>query len=495
MENRRQRKRPRRSPWDYVIFGFLGFVILVLCVWIAVGITNEYTIELQVNGSAEVTLEYGTEYRDAGAQARCWGSHKNKDPFELEVQAQSDLDTSKVGTYRITYTASYQRQTKKVERIVHVVDTQMPVISLVSDPDHYTLPGQVYEEEGFSAMDGHDGDITHKVQRELTDTEVIYTVTDASGNTAELRRPIVYKDPEAPVLTLLGDMEITIEAGTSYAEPGFTAVDNCDGEIAHLVNISGNVNIWSAGSYVITYTVTDSYGNVSTATRTVNVKAKQTGGGNVGGTQVDGTGKVIYLTFDDGPSSYTLELLQVLEKYNVKATFFVTGNSRLDYLLKIDAAGHAIGLHSVTHKYSEIYASEDAFFADLYKIQSLVEDKIGRKVWLMRFPGGSSNMESAKYCKGIMTKLTKAVVDQGFHYFDWNVDSDDAGGARSAEEVFRNVTEGCAKKKSYAVVLQHDIKGFSVKAVEDIIIWGLSNGFAFEKLTENSPGSHHPVNN
>ena len=312
MENRRQRKRPRRSPWDYVIFGFLGFVILVLCVWIAVGITNEYTIELQVNGSAEVTLEYGTEYRDAGAQAQCWGSHKNKEPFELEVQTQSDLDTSKVGTYRITYTASYQRQTKKVERIVHVVDTQMPVISLVSDPDHYTLPGQVYEEEGFSAMDGHDGDITHKVQRELTDTEVIYTVTDASGNTAELRRPIVYKDPEAPVLTLLGDMEITIEAGTSYAEPGFTAVDNCDGEIAHLVNISGNVNIWSAGSYVITYTVTDSYGNVSTATRTVNVKAKQTGGGDVGGTQVDGTGKVIYLTFDDGPSSYTLELLQVL---------------------------------------------------------------------------------------------------------------------------------------------------------------------------------------
>jgi peptidoglycan/xylan/chitin deacetylase (PgdA/CDA1 family) len=394
----------------------------------------------------------------------------------------------------VIYTATYRRQTKTLERTVHVVDTQAPVISLVSDPDKFTLPGQSYEEEGFSATDGYDGDITHKVQRELTDTEVIYTVTDSSGNKTEVRRTIVFKDPEPPVITLLGDQEITIEAGSGYEEPGYTAVDNCDGDIAQFVNVTGNVNIWSAGTYTITYTVTDSYGNTTSATRTVNVKAKQTGGGDVGGPQVDGTGKVIYLTFDDGPSDYTLELLKVLDKYNVKATFFVAGTGRLSYLAKIDAAGHAIGLHSVTHKYSEIYASEDAFFADLYGIQKIVEQQIGYKTWLMRFPGGSSNMESAKYCKGIMTKLTKSVVDQGFYYFDWNVDSDDAGGARSAEEVFRNVTNGCAKKNN-AIVLQHDIKGFSVKAVEDIIIWGLSNGFTFEKLTENSPGSHHPVNN
>jgi peptidoglycan/xylan/chitin deacetylase (PgdA/CDA1 family) len=371
----------------------------------------------------------------------------------------------------------------------------MAVISLVSDRDHYTLPGQVYEEEGFSAMDGHDGDITHKVQRELTETEVIYTVTDASGNTAQLRRPIVYDDPVAPVLTLLGDTELTIDAGTQYTEPGYTATDNCDGDIKHLVNVVGNVNIWSAGTYTITYTVTDSYGNTTSATRTVNVKAKQTGGGDVGGTQVDGTGKVIYLTFDDGPTDYTLELLKVLEKYNVKATFFVTGSAKLDYLPMIAAGGHSIGLHSVTHKYNEIYASDDAFFSDLYKMQSLVEAKIGYKTWLMRFPGGSSNGVSKKYCTGIMTRLTKAVVDQGFHYFDWNVDSDDAGKAKTADEVFRNVTNGCAKNKSYSIVLQHDLKSFSVKAVEDIIIWGLANGFTFEKLTESSPGSHHPVNN
>ena len=69
------------------------------------------------------------------------------------------------------------------------------------------------------------------------------------------------------------------------------------------------------------------------------------------------------------------------------------------------------------------------------------------------------------------------------------------GVPKTADEVFRNVTNGCAKNKSYSIVLQHDLKSFSVKAVEDIIIWGLANGFTFEKLTESSPGSHHPVNN
>lgn len=494
LENRRKRKYRKRNPLDYAIFGILAVVIVAAGLWIGFSFANEYTIDIQMMGPADVTLEYGAEYKDAGAVAQCYGDVLQKEPFALDVQTQSNVDTAKVGTYRVTYTAAYRGLTRTLERTVRVVDTKAPVITLVSDPEHYTLPGQTYEEEGFSAHDGYDGDITSSVQREVTDTEVIYTVTDSSGNKTEVRRTIVFKDPEAPVLTLLGDMEITIDAGTQYTEPGYTATDNCDGDIKHLVNVSGNVNIWSAGTYTITYTVTDSYGNTASITRTVNVKAKQTGGGDVGGPQVDGTGKVIYLTFDDGPSDYTLELLKVLDKYNVKATFFVTGYAKMNYLSQIAEAGHSIGLHSMTHRYNEIYASEDAFFADLYGIQKLVEQKIGYKTWLMRFPGGSSNKVSKDYCPGIMTRLTKAVEDQGFHYFDWNVDSDDAGKAKTADEVFRNVTNGCAKKNN-AIVLQHDIKGFSVKAVERIIIWGLENGFTFAKLTEDSPTSHHPVNN
>ena len=473
MEHERRRKRPKRSPWDYVIIGFLVALFAFGGAWLAVSTTNEYSIELNINGDAQITLEYGSQFQDPGAQASGYGTILDQEGTQLDVTADSNVDTAKVGSYTVTYTASYHGITKSAQRTVLVVDTQAPEITLVSDPDKYTLPGQPYEEEGFTAIDGYDGDITDRVERTVTDTEVIYTVSDASGNVTEVRRTIVYKDPEAPVLTLVG---------------GYTALDNCDGDITHLVNVSGNVNIWSAGTYTITYTVSDAFGNTATATRTVIVKAVQSSGNdNPGGDKVDGT-------FDDGPSVHTQKLLDVLAKYNVKVTFFVVNNSRIDMLKQIADAGHAIGIHSVTHKYNEIYASEDAFFADLYKMQGIIEQQVGYKTWLMRFPGGSSNRVSKEYCAGIMTRLTKAVQDQGFHYFDWNVDSNDAGGAKTADEVFRNVTSGCAKRTN-SVVLQHDIHGFSVDAVERIIKWGLDNGFTFDKLSPDAPGCHHPVNN
>lgn len=496
MENARERKRARRSPWDYVILAFLVILFAVGGAWLAIRNTNEYIVDLTMKGDAVITLEYGEAYEDPGADAFAYGTILKKEGEQVEVRTESNVDLTKVGSYTVTYTASYKGVTRKLERTVRVVDTKPPVITLVSDPEHYTLPGQEYEEEGCFAFDDYDGYLTHAIERVVTDTEVIYTVTDSSGNQAEMRRTIVFKDPEPPVLTLSGDAEITINAGTKYVEPGYTAVDNCDGDIKHLVSVSGSVNIWTAGTYTITYTVTDSFGNSSTATRKVNVKAVETGGGGGGNTNVDGTGKTIYLTFDDGPSDYTLELLEVLAKYNVKATFFVTGTAKLEYLPQIAAGGHAIGLHSATHNYSQIYASEDAFFADLYKMQGLVEQRLGYKVWLMRFPGGASNRVSAKHDGGIkiMSRLTKSVVDQGFYYFDWNVDSNDAGGAKSANEVFNNVTKGCAKKTN-SVVLQHDIKGFSVDAVERIIQWGLENGFTFDKITADTPACRHNPQN
>ena len=93
-----------------------------------------------------------------------------------------------------------------------------------------------------------------------------------------------------------------------------------------------------------------------------------------------------------------------------------------------------------------------------------------------------------------MTILSEAVQNAGFQYFDWNVDSNDAGGARKAETVFRNVVDG-VQQTGISLVLQHDIHDYSVEAVEDIIVWGLNNGYTFERLTENSPGFHHGINN
>ena len=140
--------------------------------------------------------------------------------------------------------------------------------------------------------------------------------------------------------------------------------------------------------------------------------------------------KVVYLTFDDGPSENTKKIMDILAKYDAKATFFVTGrNQDYNYLIK-DAynAGHTIALHTYSHEYSTVYASVDAYFDDLNKVGQMVKKEIGFVPHYIRFPGGSSNTVSRRYCQGIMSTLTKEVVEKGYQYYDWNGDSTDASG-------------------------------------------------------------------
>ena len=206
--------------------------------------------------------------------------------------------------------------------------------------------------------------------------------------------------------------------------------------------------------------------------------------------------RIIYLTFDDGPGQYTGKLLDILKKYNVKVTFFVTGSGSDSIIKREYDEGHTVALHSATHDYSKIYKNTNAYFDDLYKIQNRVKRITGETATLIRFPGGSSNTVSRRYDGGthIMSKLSKMVQDKGFYYFDWNVTSGDAAGTPiSSDQVYKNVIKSL--REDYSVVLQHDIKGFSVNAVEKIIQYGLNNGYTFERLTETSPGAHHGINN
>ena len=193
---------------------------------------------------------------------------------------------------------------------------------------------------------------------------------------------------------------------------------------------------------------------------------------------------------------YTQQLLDVLAKYNIKVTFFVTNvNSGYQNMIaKEAAAGHTVAIHSASHNYQQIYSSVGAYFDDLNEMSDIIYSQTGSRPTLVRFPGGSSNSVSKKYCKGIMTELAKDVTDQGYKYYDWNVSSGDAGGTTSTSEVYQNVINGI-QSHNVSVVLQHDIKSFSVDAVESIIQWGLANGYTFLPLTTSSPDVHHGINN
>lgn len=207
--------------------------------------------------------------------------------------------------------------------------------------------------------------------------------------------------------------------------------------------------------------------------------------------------KICYLTFDDGPSDNTLKILKILDKYNAKATFFVVGTAKLEYLPKIQAGGHVIALHSNTHDYPKIYKSTTAFFKDLEKISNKVEKITGTKSMLMRFPGGGGNVVSKRYCKGVMSNLTRQVKIKGYAYFDWNVDSGDAAGNRvPAKTITKNVLKQ-AKNKNSICVLMHDTsaKSTTVDALPDIIDGLKKMGYSFEGLTQKTYGYHHSVNN
>lgn len=464
----------QRKNWLFI------FLFLMSLTVIFAGCQQQDVLKVTLVGEREFSLEYGSLYEELGAVAK-FGDK------EIPVTVMGDVDTAVVGTYTITYMAQHEDRVVTAYRKVAVTDTQAPTITLSFVEGSYTLPGHKYVEEGYTASDGYDGDLTQKVRKRYTQEAVIYTVSDASGNTCSVERPIVYNDPVPPELTLIQGESITVMAGELFVDPGYEAVDNCDGDLSSAVTVKGSVDGMLPGTYTLTYTVSDGYQNTVSAVRTVKVKPRP-----VPETVIP-EGKVIYLTFDDGPGRYTEELLDILKKYNAKATFFVVNTDYIDVIGRMAEEGHTVGIHTATHVFSQVYKNENAYFEDLYTMRDIIYKLTGKVPDILRFPGGSSNTIS-KFNPKIMTKLVSAVKEHGFQYFDWNVDSDDAGSARTTEKVYQNVINGIGNK-DVAVVLMHDIKGYSVEAVEWIIRWGHANGYTFLPLQADSPNCHHPVMN
>lgn len=207
--------------------------------------------------------------------------------------------------------------------------------------------------------------------------------------------------------------------------------------------------------------------------------------------------KIIYLTFDDGPSANTGDILDILKKYNVKATFFVIKNeSYSSYYKRIVDEGHSIALHSYTHDYSVIYRSADAYFNDLNKISDYVYEKAGVRTRMIRFPGGSSNTVSRSYCRGIMSRLADLTEEKGYVYFDWNSANNDATGQNLSAAQLRSAANAYGGR-SPLVMLMHDAPGKyrTVQALPGIIEYYKSLGYYFLPLNETSPTAHHGISN
>jgi len=482
-------------------FLLLAAMASILLVWH----NNVYTLSMKMEGETEITIEHGKAYTDPGVAAQVRGSVLQKEQKDVEVTAEGTVDTSQVGVYEITYRAEYTAEflffketlTASAKRTVRVVDTRAPIIRLETDPGKHVLPGAEYVEEGYKATDACDGDLTSQVKSKIVGREVIYSVEDSSGNIGYAVRRIKYRDEVAPELKLEGQTYMFLKKGTQYKEPGFAAIDADEGDMTAGVAVTGKVDHDATGEYELTYTVSDSYGNTSTAKRRVRVSdADNIPELPIWDPQNPGksNGRVIYLTFDDGPSQHTERLLDILDQYGVKATFFVVNTGNMEILSRMKASGHTVAMHSATHRYDRIYASDAAFYEDMQKIQNIIYSHTGDVSRILRFPGGTSNTVSKKDCPGIMTRLSQDLKAMGYRYFDWNVDSRDASDAKSWEDVYTNVINGCSQK-DFSVVLQHDTMEFSVDAVELIILWGLGNGYTFMPLDVNSPACEHGVSN
>ncbi|MEE0954593.1 MAG: polysaccharide deacetylase family protein [Eubacterium sp.] len=494
LRRQRMRKRRRQKMIRKLTF-FVLFIGIPLAILLGIVIADKPSLSITMNGDEEMTVEAGNAFTDPGVTASYSGTLIHNFDGKAAVSEEGSVDTSNPGTYTITYTAKSHRLTAEKKRTVVVKDTTPPVLTLKSDPDSYTVPGQEYVEEGYTAIDNLDGDITDQVTTRQEGDIVYYSVKDSSGNEATAERSVNYDDRTPPVITL----DLTVDRAFQGQEwmDSYTAEDNADGDLTDKVEVEGSVDTSTPGTYTINYKVTDSHGNSATASRSVDVAEV----GKDDPSRKESSEKVIYLTFDDGPNEYTGQLLEVLDKYDAKATFFVTEEApQYEDLIADEAeAGHAIGVHSFSHVMEDIYASADAYWEDFNKMNDIIKKQTGRKSTLMRFPGGSSNTISS-FTPGIMTELTGEAAENGYSYFDWNCSAQDATTpAPTADQIVQTLkgnVQAITKQGGRAsVILCHDTKKNTLTAMDSFIPWAQEQGYVFLPLSESSFPAHQKVAN
>lgn len=455
----------------YVLFLIvMGLVLLVM-----------FFPRIKLVGEENIVISYNDEYIENGY----YGYVFNKD-ISGDVRVVNNVNNGVIGNYEVNYYIDLFGAKVKKTRYVNVVDRDIPIINVESNTIK-VCPNQEIDKFDYMAVDEYDGDLTSLVEKEIFDDKILLSVSDSSLNSSELIINIDRVDNEAPVIKLNGNSTMYLKYGNSYSEPGYTVSDNCSSNLVDKVVVSGNV-LRKVGTYTLTYEVYDESGNKGVATRKVIVGADLINNG------VINKGS-IYLTFDDGPNSGTTNrILDILKDEGVKATFFVTCNGPDGLIKRMYDEGHMVALHTATHNYSYIYSSVDNYFSDLYKVRDRVKRITGFDSKIIRFPGGSSNTISRNYKTGIMSELAYLVLNEGYRYYDWNIDSMDASTARSSDDIYYNVTSKLSMNSSN-MVLMHDTKNMTASALRDIIRFGKEYGYSFKTIDVNTYMIRHGIKN
>lgn len=470
MKKRRLRKRA------YVLIGCIIGLILGISIYFitrpAISF-NESTQDIEINST----------YNPMSFIKKVNG---NKSSVTVD---DSKVNVHKLGKYKIVYKLNKKDYTLNVE----VVDTKKPTFSVenkeievgskvkasdfVKDIKDETKT-KVYFKDDVS----FDKEGTQKVT---------VVVEDQGGNKAEKEVSIkAVKDTKAPLLAGLQNYDVLVGSKIDFMK-GITVTDDFDKNPKVTVD-SSKVDFSKAGTYKVVYTTKDKSGNERKYTQTVVVNAPRP----VNAVAPSGD-KVVYLTFDDGPSANTQRILDILDKYHAKASFFVTGNGqKYNYLIKeANKRGHTIALHTYCHDYPTVYASTDAYFNDLNKVGNMVKGLIGYTPRYIRFPGGSSNTVSRHYSSGIMSRLTKMVQEKGYQYYDWNVSSGDA--ARNNVPAATLIANSTSSRNNQIMILCHDTaaKNTTVDALPKIIEHYQSLGYSFKAIDDSTFTPHQRVLN
>lgn len=446
-------------------------IISILLVMVSIIFFTRPRIILSLIGDETINLNVGEEYVEFGANAiyKRIGKEEN-----LPHKVIGNVDTNKIGNYIITYEANYKYLINKITRKVNVLDLEKPTLTLNSPV--YLCQNNKSINLDVTAYDNYDGDLTEKVEYKIIDDKINIYVEDSSHNKTVESFDINYKDSEKPTIKLNGSTNLYIELGSTYKEEGATAYDSCDGDLTDKIKITGNVDTFNEGEYIVTYVVADSSNNKVNTTRKVTVyKTEKINFQNP-------ENAYIYLTFDDGPGQYTEKLLKILADNDIKATFFVTNQfPKYQYLIKKEyEEGHTIGIHTYSHKWT-IYDSIDNYLNDFNMIQDIVIEQTGVTPKFFRFPGGTSN----QVAKIPMSTLASIMTEKGYIYFDWNIDSGDTH-KKNTKDYIINLVKNNLKGNAEYIILMHDIKKNTLEALPEIIKYAKSKGYVFKAIDDNT---------